>query len=214
MITSGLYMEWGNEASLDENSDISTAHRWKGQISEFASASSQARHEGRRFTRFPHMRSLCPQSCTICRLRIKKFKLNTDMRKRGARLGIPGLSGVAGLALVTLTVVNVVATSALGSRKLQQCPACSPSAAVTCAGMSSIERDSALGMLENACGSYVPSSCCTLRHSPGWETASACVCSGDEVSSVSMATVANICGCSASSGSRLAPLPDGLQFTG
>jgi len=100
-----------------------------------------------------------------------------------------------------------VTQNALAIRTLaQSCPACSSAASSVCAGQSSGERAANLATLVQACGSYDPGSCCSLRHGGRWEGVSACVCAGEEGGGVNMGAVGSLCGCQAGA-SRRTSLP-------
>ena len=107
-----------------------------------------------------------------------------------------------------------VTQNALAIRTLaQSCPACSSAASSVCAGQSSGERAANLATLVQACGSYDPGSCCSLRHGGRWEGVSACVCAGEEGGGVNMGAVGSLCGCQAGA-SRRTSVPENFGGLG
>ena len=100
---------------------------------------------------------------------------------------------------MVLAVMFLYGTLAAGRRALSSsCPACPADAITLCASQSPAEIQANLGLLEGACGSYAPMSCCGLRHGGSWERVSACACAGGVQTAVQMRTVENVCGCEAS----------------
>lgn len=111
------------------------------------------------------------------------------------------------VALVTVMAVFLFSTATGARSLLASCPACSPSAASICASQSVADIKRYQSLLQSACESYSPDSCCGLRHSGSWESVSACACAGEVVSGVQLVVVENVCGCAAAS-DRSVSLPD------